>query len=240
MKRIIAIGGGEIKDGDTKSIDKYILESTGKSSPNLLFIPTASGDSEGYWQTIQNVFGGELGAATSVLMLSKEPPDSEIEEKIGEADAIYVGGGNTRKMLDLWKSRGVDTLLKNAYKQGTLLSGLSAGAICWFEYASADSPRFDNPEDTEFVLIEGLGIVRGLASPHHIREPKRIEVLPDLVRETGSIGFGIDDNAALEIVDGTYTVITSKPGVGVTKVYQDENNEVIEEKFLQNESFIPY
>lgn len=241
MKRIIAIGGGEIRDGDTLPIDKYILEATGKDKPNLLFLPTASGDAEGYWEIVNKVFGIELGAATSVLKLTQNPTDSEIQDKIGQADAIYVGGGNTRKMLDIWKSREVDKLLLNAYESGVVLSGLSAGAICWFEYGSTDSPKFDNPDDTNFVLIEGLGLVGGLASPHHIREPKRMEVLPDLVKKTGSVGFGIDDCAAIEIVEGEqYKVISSKAGVGITKVSLSKNGDTVIERILPNDNYQLY
>lgn len=236
-KKIVAIGGGEIKDHDTLSIDKHILELTGKSKPTLLFLPTASGDAQGYWEVVQSVFEEKLGAETSVLMLTKSPSKSEITDKLEQADAIYVGGGNTQKMLQIWEESGVDVLLRSAYERGCVCSGLSAVAICWFEYGSTDSPRFENPTETDFVLLEGLGFVSGLASPHHIREPKRSEILPELVKETGVIGFGIDDNAAIEIIDGTYKVLSSKPNSVVTKVYLDESNTICTQKLLPGVEF---
>ena len=140
MGKIVAIGGGELKDLDTLSIDREIVSLTGKKHPTALFIPTASGDAEGYWKTFQGIYGGMLGCKPEVLYLIKENPvKREIEEKILGADLIYVGGGNTMKMLKAWRKKGVDKLLKKAYGQGIVLSGLSAGAICWFAYGCSDS-----------------------------------------------------------------------------------------------------
>lgn len=55
-----------------------------------------------------------------------------------EQDVIYVGGGNTRNMLVLWKEWGLDYTLKKAYEEGVILAGLSEGAICWFEEGLTD------------------------------------------------------------------------------------------------------
>lgn len=96
MKKLVAIGGGELKDLDTLLIDREIVKLTGKKHPRALFIPTASGDADGYWQTFQKVYGEMLGCKPEVLYLVRETPSrKEIKEKILGADLIYVGGGNT-------------------------------------------------------------------------------------------------------------------------------------------------
>jgi dipeptidase E len=96
MGKIVAIGGGEIKDKETEKIDRLILELTGKSKPNILFLPTASSDAEGYWITFKEYFSS-LGAIPSVLKLVENSPShNEIERIILSSDAIYVGGGNTK------------------------------------------------------------------------------------------------------------------------------------------------
>jgi dipeptidase E len=241
MGKIVAIGGGELRDRDTLSTDKHILELTGKQNPRLLFIPTASSDAEGYIDTVKQVYGKELGANVDALKLVDEnPSQSEIEDKILSSDAIYVGGGNTQKMLDIWRAKGVDKVLKQAFDKGIVLSGLSAGAICWFEFGSTDSPSFDNPENTDFVLINALGFVKGLLSPHHIREPGRIQKLPELMKESGSVGLGLDDNSALEIIDGEYRILSSKEGSVVTKFFFDENNILQKEILLPGDEFKSY
>jgi len=138
--KIIAIGGGEIgkpnPDGgfypiETLKIDKHSIALTGKKNPKLLFIPTASSDSERYYTTVQKYFS-KLGCKTDVLyLLSNKLHKQEIKKKITSADIIYVGGGNTLKMMNEWRKQGVDDLLKKAHNQGTVMTGVSAGAICW-------------------------------------------------------------------------------------------------------------
>lgn len=224
MGKIVAIGGGEIKDRETEKIDRLILELTGKVNPKILFIPTASSDAEGYWQTFKEYFSS-LGAVPSVLKLISESPSSEeIKNLILSTDAIYVGGGNTQKMLEIWKQKGVDKLLRIAYDQGIVLSGLSAGAICWFEYGLSDSPSFTDPNDKQLILLPALGFVNGLFSPHHIREPQRNEQLPRVLRQaSGVTAFAADDRAALVIIDGKARAINSGGTSHINKVMIKDN-----------------
>src|SRR3989338_5960150 len=98
--KIVAIGGGEIgRPGypvETTKIDKEIIALTGKTNPRLLFIPTASSDSELYYETVKKHFGKTLGCKTDVLyLINKDLSKKEIEQTIFGADIIYVGGGNT-------------------------------------------------------------------------------------------------------------------------------------------------
>jgi dipeptidase E len=240
MGKIVAIGGGELRLRETLTIDREILNLTGKSNPQLLFLPTASEDAEGYIATVQAIYS-ELGAdVNSLKLITDEPTQTEIEDKILSSDAIYVGGGNTQKMMNIWREKGVDKVLKKAFEQGIVISGLSAGAICWFEFGSTDSPRFTNSEDTDFVLIQGLGFVKGLVSPHHIREPDRIAKIPDLIKESRSVGLGIDDNCAIEIVDDKYRILASKEGCGITRFYFNENNILKTNKYEAGEEWMEY
>lgn len=226
MKKIVAIGGGEIVNRETEKIDRLILNLTGKEHPKILFIPTASSDALGYWETFDNYFSS-LGAKPSVLKLVNDPPSRDIIEKeILSVDAIYVGGGNTQKMLQIWKNTGVDQVLKNAYDRGVVMSGLSAGAICWFQFGSSDSPSFNDPEDKQLILLPSLGFVPGLFSPHHLREPFRNEQLPRIIQESGQkTGFAVDDQAALVIIDDLAQIVASDTTRGVKLVSVE--NEVV-------------
>jgi dipeptidase E len=115
QKAIVAIGGGEIRTRGTAPIDREIIRLSGKKHPRLLFIPTASSDSEDYWKHVQEYFGGFLKCKTSVLCLINEHPSrKQIRKAILSADIVYVGGGNTLKMMRLWRRLGVDKLLKSA------------------------------------------------------------------------------------------------------------------------------
>jgi dipeptidase E len=220
MGKIVAIGGGEIRDLDTLLLDKEIVRLTGKKHPRALFIPTASGDSEGYWLAFQKVYGDMLGCTTEVLFLLRQnQKKKDIEKKILEADLIYVGGGNTLKMLKLWRKTGVDELLIRAYRRGTVLSGLSAGAICWFRYGCSDSRRFSNPTNNSYMRVSGLDLVNLTISPHHIREVGRDNGLAKLMQRTSGVAIALDDNCAIEIIDGKYRIISARKGVRAKKVY---------------------
>jgi dipeptidase E len=123
-KAIVAIGGGVIRTRGTLAIDREIIRLSHKKNPKLLFIPTASSDSEIYWKHVQDYFGKFLKCKTDVLFLIKEQPSKEqIRRKILSADIVYVGGGNTLLMMGLWRRLGVDKLLVSAYENGTVLSG---------------------------------------------------------------------------------------------------------------------
>src|ERR1700691_1480775 len=142
-RAIVAIGGGDIRTRGTAAIDREIIRLSSKKNPRLLFIPTASSDSEMYWKHVDEYFGGFLRCKTDVLFLIKEQPSNEqTRRKIGSADIIYVGGGNTLMMMRLWRRLGVDRLLRRAYATGTVLCGISAGSICWFDSGHSDSMSY--------------------------------------------------------------------------------------------------
>lgn len=239
MGTIVAIGGGELKDLDTLPIDKEIVRLTGKKHPRALFIPTASGDAEGYWKTFQSIYGEKLGCTSEVLYLIRESPSpKELREKILGADLIYVGGGNTLKMLKIWRQKGVDAALKQAYEKGAVLSGISAGAICWFSSGCSDSKRFSNAADASFMKVTGLKLIPLTLSPHHIREAHRDKGLEQLMKRTSGVGIALDDNCALEIVGNTYRFINSQPNAGAKRVYWTEGK-LHTEKMSLSETFFP-
>jgi dipeptidase E len=123
-RAIVAIGGGVIRTRGTAPIDREIIRLSGKKRPNLLFIPTASSDSELYYQRVREYFEGFLKCKTDVLYLIKEQPSvKHIRKKILSADIIYVGGGNTLMMMKVWRRLSVDKLLKAAYNNGPCSAG---------------------------------------------------------------------------------------------------------------------
>jgi dipeptidase E len=238
---IVAIGGGNIRTRGTAAIDREIIRLSKKKNPKLLFIPTASSDSEMYWKHVQEYFGTFLKCKTDVLFLIKEQPSKEnIRAKIRAADIIYVGGGNTLMMMRLWRRLGVDKLLIAAYENGTVLSGISAGAICWFESGHSDSMSFYNPQKWEYINVKGLGLIRGIHCPHYnsmtLGVPRR-KHFKEMMRKTASFGIAIDNNCAIEFVAGKfYRVIRSKSYARAYGVYR-QDREVISEQLPRSEKF---
>ena len=223
MKKIVAIGGGEIgRPGypiETTQIDKEIIRLTGKKNPKLLFIPTASSDSESYFKVVKKHFGEMLGCKTDVLYLIKEKlSKKEIKDKILKSDIIYIGGGNTLKMMKIWRKNDVDKILKEAYKKGIVLSGLSAGSICWFKWGNSDSRKFTNPS-ADLIKVSGLGLINALHCPHYDFEKERKTDLKKMMRKTSGVAIAIENCCAIEVIDGKYRIISSKPSANAYKVY---------------------
>ena len=228
MGRIVSIGGGEIKLNETLHIDKEIIRLTGKKKPKALFIPTASGDPSGYYELFKKAYS-KLGCTCDVLYLLKEKLSAaQIKKKILSADLIYVGGGNTLRMLKLWRKKGVDKLLIKAHKKGIVLSGLSAGAICWARFGSSDSRKFSNPKNWKLIKIKGLHLLPLTLSPHHLREPIRTPKLKEIMKTTPGIALGLDDNCALIVEDDSYRLLASKKGARAHKMYRTGNKVVHE------------
>ncbi|HEX9804712.1 MAG TPA: peptidase E [Candidatus Dojkabacteria bacterium] len=237
-KTIVAIGGGELKDLDTFKIDEEIVSLTGKKKPKVLFIPTASSDAQGYWDTFRSIFEVKLKCEVDGLFLTKKNLKYDtIKRKIMDSDAIYVGGGNTQKMLAIWQEKGVDKLLKEAWEKGVVMSGLSAGAICWFSFGTSDYESFENPGSKKLRKLKCLGFIDLIVSPHHIREPFRKDALVDIIRLDGGVGIALDDNAALEIINEKYRIISSLEGAKVHKVYRKDGEVYYEE--LEQDTFYP-
>jgi len=251
MRTIVAIGGGEIggsifdkehkiigfHDIETTKIDQEIIKLSQKKTPNTLFIPTASWDNPGYCASFQKQYGEILGCKVKDLLLLSAPSKEKIKTAILEADIIYVGGGNTQFMLETWKKFGLLPLLRKAYEKGTILSGLSAGATCWFEKSSTDS--FLTKEDkTDFekakeklAIMDGLGYLEGIICPHYLKEAYRRPAFLYQMKNINLKGYGVDNNAALVFIDEQLKgVIKSAPMAKAFEIFS--NNGIVTEKEL--------
>jgi dipeptidase E len=241
-KYIVAIGGGDIRQLKTLAIDKEIVSLTGKKQPRLLFIPTASSDSESYMQVIKKVYGKKLGCKVDSLLLLREKPNKkEVEEKIFSADIIYVGGGNTLKMMRLWRQLGVDKLLKSAYNKGTILCGISAGAICWFEYGHSDSMSFYHPDNWNYIRVKGMGLLKGILCPHfdgQTRGIKRKKSFSQMIEKIGGVGIAIDNHAAIIFCNNSFRVINSKKGLKAYRLFK-KNGKIKRVSIEPSKEFYP-
>lgn len=206
MGRIVAIGGGELDT--THSINEYIVKLAGKKNANFLFIGTASHDAEGYISAIQKEFDS-LGCTISVLRLTTgNYTDVEIDSILNQADIIYVGGGDTSFMMDTWKKYGLDEKLKQIYyNDRAVLSGLSAGAICWFSCGHSDSSIFEVDGQVGYGWVNGLLEIFPHAFCPHYNE--REELLDSMIGEKESPCIALDNNVAFVEQDGCISYIAS-------------------------------
>ena len=193
-KQIIAIGGGGFGRSPGEGlIEKYILDQSEKDVPNICFIPTATGDNEAYKVNYYSTFS-KLDCLPSHLDFFKRTPD--LKELILKQDIIFVGGGNTKSMLAVWKDWGLDLVLKEAYEKGVIMSGVSAGAICWFDQGITDSWAED------LKVIDCLGFIEGACCPHYDEEPQRKPSLNKFITEKVLKScYAVDGGCALHIED---------------------------------------
>jgi dipeptidase E len=212
MRHIVAMGGGGFSmEPDNLALDRYALSLTNKTAPNVCFLPTASADSIPYSERFEMAFKS-LGCQTSWLSLFW-PHTQDIESFVMEQDLIYVGGGNTRNLIVLWQDWGLDKFIRQAYENGTVLAGLSAGANCWFDEFSTDSMGDLQP-------WPGLGWLKGSFCPHYDGEAERRPSLKRMV-ENGTIGggFAADDGAAVHFInEAPAHFVSSRPTSQVYKV----------------------
>lgn len=204
MPTLFAIGGGEIADGETRSIDETILAATGVEEPEVLFLPTASGDAEGYVEKFEAYYGDDLWANPEVARVAGAS-EADVAAKLDRADAVYVGGGDTGYMLDTWRTRGIDELLRSAWEDGTVMAGLSAGALCWFAGGLSDAIAL---EDVEYGPVDGLGFVPDLHATVHAT-PHRREQFREYLAVRNAVGVALEGNAAIEVRDGEWRIHTS-------------------------------
>ena len=213
MKRIVAIGGGELRERTTMKIDEYIAklakEHAGENRANALFIPTASHDYMPYYNTFHKVYTGTFNIKTDVaLTVFKEVDMEKMRVKFEKADMIYVGGGDTVFMIEHWKKTGLLPLIKDAYERGVILAGLSAGAICWFSDIYTDSAAALGEGD-KYAMFEGLNWIKGKISPHY---GARMLDFDKIVCYNLGCAYGIEDDAALVIEDGEIVGSVSSGG----------------------------
>ena len=206
-KYIVAIGGGELRSKETLEIDREIAnlakERAGEKRAVALFIGTASHDSMPYYNTFHKTYTGELGLKTDcVLTVYGEMNYEKIAGKFQKADMIYVGGGDTMFMLKKWQETGVDKLILDAYERGVIISGLSAGAICWFEKMFSDS-YIINGESDSYVIFNGLGLLKGGAIPHYNERVEQFDRHPNSSLKDG-IWYGLENNCGVVFKNGEF------------------------------------
>lgn len=205
-RHIVAMGGGGFSmEPENPLLDRYVLDLARVERPAVCFVPTASGDAESYIDRFHAAFGALPCTPTHLSLF--QPPTADLRAFLLAQDVIYVGGGNTRSMLALWREWGLDAILREAWEGGAVLAGLSAGSICWFEQGVTDSIPGD------LTVLPCLGFLAGSNCPHYDSEPKRRPSYTRMVA-SGAIGPGLaaDDGVALHYTGAAlHRIVSSRP-----------------------------
>lgn len=222
-KQILAMGGGGFSmEPDNLKLDKYLLTLCSKAEPKICFVGTASGDAEGYIDRFYHSMK-ELNCKPSHLALYRGPEGS-LRDFVLDKDIFYIGGGNTRNLIALWKEWSLDIYLKEAYENGTILAGVSAGSICWFEQCVTDSVP------GKLSSLECLGILPGSNCPHYDGEADRRESYHQLLLNGMKDGIACDDGVAAHFINGKIANFVSSRSSTFAYDLSIEDNAVIERK----------
>lgn len=221
MRKIVAIGGGEnghIRNNgtytpyETENIDKEIVALTGKGSPNFLLIAHSQNKSEfeeRYFNTMKRIYGDMFGCECRWLKKSELYDNfQKAIDDVNWADIIYEGGGDTDSMLKAWVETGFDKILYNAWCDGKVMCGVSAGANCWFKKCSSDSLKIQTgDENSPMMVLDCLNFVSAFFTPH-CNENGRLAHMKESLKNTDLVGIAMSNCAAIEIIDDKYRIIT--------------------------------
>ena len=199
-RRVLPCGGRQLF---YPALTRYLFALARRHRPRVLFLPTASGDSDAYLLTFYQQLAG-VDCEPSHLALFDRTTDDPAEV-IARQDVVMVGGGNTANMLAIWRLHGVDRALRDAYASGTVLTGWSAGCICWFEAGITDSFTPDLGP-----LRDGLGLIAGSACPHFDSEERRPLVYAREIAAGMPAGLALDDGVAALYEDERRVEIVSE------------------------------
>jgi dipeptidase E len=223
QRLILALGGHEFsRRRGNEAVVEYMLALAPRERPRICLLPTASGDAA---EQI-NAFSGSLGdrgcelSHLSLFRLEQTPV--RLREHLLSQDLIYVGGGSMVNLLAIWRAHGIDRILLDAWRCGTVLCGQSAGAMCWFERGITRSRG-------STTTAAGLGAITGTLSVHYHRDHDRRRVLIDLVRRWGEPGYGVDDGAGV-VIRGTRVAgaVSGADGAGAWSVVREPDGGVEE------------
>jgi dipeptidase E len=217
-RHIVGMGGGGESDEQTLLLHDYILGLA--RGDRVLYVPTASAEKPEYKLFFYERFSDR--ARCSTLDFFPWPPE-DLRDFVLAQDVILVAGGNTANMLAIWRVHGFDGILREAWQQGIVLCGASAGMICWFEAGVTDSfgPQLEGMRD-------GLGFLAGSACPHYDGEERRRAVYTELVRDGFPPGYAADDGVGLHFA-GTELAeaVTCRPGARAYRVDPDGETPVV-------------
>jgi peptidase E len=214
-RHIVALGGGGFAEDGDPALDDFVLGLAGRERPRVCFLPTASGDSADYVVNFYEAFR-ERAEPSHLELFGR--PRRDIRDFLLAQDVVYVGGGNTANMLAIWRVHGVDRILREAWVRGIVLTGMSAGSICWFEAGVTDS------FGVELAALECLGFLPGSNCPHYDSEEQRRPTYRGLVR-SGELppGLAVDDGVGLHFVDTELAeAVSARDGAGAFRVERGE------------------
>ena len=223
-KKIIAIGGGGFTHQSDLSLDQFVIDKLKKTNNKIGFLATASKDDKKKITLFYKRFENTEFELSHFNLTSNI---NGFSEWLMSKDLVYIAGGNTVFMLEIWKKNKLEHIFKDAYEKGTILSGISAGAVCWFDWILSDSVG------PGFKPLRGINLISGSCTPHSSNIERINQFESDIKNNKLPQGIAIDDGVAVVFVDGKPSEVYSSRK-NHTAYFLDKNKKVNLEEYIKN------
>ena len=223
-KKIIAIGGGGFTHQADESLDQFVVDQSKKTNNKIGFLATASNDDKKKISLFYKRFENTESELSHFNLTSDV---NGFSEWILNKDIVYIGGGNTKFMLEIWKNNMLENIFKKAYESGVILSGVSAGAVCWFEWILSDSVS------PGFKPLKGINLISGSCTPHSSNIERINQFQQDIKNGQLPHGIAIDDGVAVVFIDGKPTEVYSARN-NHEAYFLDKNNKINLKDYIKN------
>jgi dipeptidase E len=223
-KKIIAIGGVGVTPESDESLDHFILNQLKKTKNNIGFLGTASKDDNEKVEKFYKKFDNSNSELSHFKLTSSV---NGFSDWLLSKDLVYVGGGNTSFMLEIWRKNNFEQVFKIAYEKGIILSGVSAGAVCWFDWILSDSMG------QGFKPLKGINILEGSCTPHSSNIERINEFEINIKNNKLPRGIAIDDGVAVVFIDGKPTEVYSTIN-NQSAYFLDKNKKINLKEYIKN------
>jgi len=223
-KKIIAIGGVGVTPESDESLDHFILNQLKKTKNNIGFLGTASKDDNEKVEKFYKKFDNSNSELSHFNLTSSV---NGFSDWLLSKDLVYVGGGNTSFMLEIWRKNNFEQVFKIAYEKGIILSGVSAGAVCWFDWILSDSMG------QGFKPLKGINILEGSCTPHSSNIERINEFEINIKNNKLPKGIAIDDGVAVVFIDGKPTEVYSTIN-NQSAYFLDKNKKINLKEYIKN------
>ena len=223
-KKIISIGGGGFTHETDESLDQFVLSKLNTKNFKIGFLPTASKDNQKKIDLFYKRFENSNSELSHFNLCTEV---QNFSDWILNKDIIYIGGGNTAYMLDLWEKNNLSRYFREAYEKGIVLSGVSAGAVCWFDWILSDS--------TGSVLkpLKGINLISGSCTPHSSESERIIQFELNIKNNKLPPGIAIDDGVAVLFIDGKPSQVYSSRK-NHKAYFLDKNKKINLKEYIKN------
>ena len=222
-KKIIVIGGGGFTHQSDKDLDDFVINQSAKKNKKIGFLATASKNDKTKINLFYKRFENKNLELSHFNLTSN---DVGFSQWVFDKDIIYIGGGNTAYMLELWKKYNLISIFKEAYEKGIILSGVSAGGVCWFDWIFSDSLG------PIYKPLKGINLISGSCTPHSSERHRMSQYQLEIQNSKLPPGVAIDDGVAVLFINGIAKEVYSTRK-NSDAYFVDNNNKVSLKEYIK-------